>query len=33
MTFTDNTHQKLKEIKGERSWEEATIEEYGVEEE
>jgi len=30
-TFTDGEHSSLKEIKGDRTWREAILEEFGVE--
>jgi hypothetical protein len=29
-TFTDEEHKKLKEVKGDRSWREAILEEFEV---
>ena len=32
-TFTDEEHERLTDVKGDRTWREAILEEFGVDEE
>jgi hypothetical protein len=32
-TFTDSEHEELSQVKGDRSWREAILEEFGVDKE